>query len=127
MTEDELTPVKVEQKLRSLVNDLTRAQQALANARDAEVEAKHAFEAAHRRALLSDERPKVTRGGWTTAERDAWVDDKAWQQRRQYELAEAKRKAAEDHLRTLRDQSMLVATLAKSVNQAYAVAGTGGA
>lgn len=123
---DELTPIQVEQKLRSLVTELTRAQQALAQARDVEVGTKHAYESAHRRALLSDERPKVTRDGFTAAERDAWVQERCAKQQRDYDIAEAKRKAAEDHLRTLRDQAVIVATLAKSVHQAYSMAGATG-
>ncbi|MCG5464171.1 hypothetical protein MED01_002336 [Micromonospora sp. MED01] len=120
-----LTPVSVERKLRTLVNSLTNAQSALAEVRDAEVSAKHTFERAHRGALLSGECPKVSRGGHTTAERDAWVEEKCAAEREAYDLAEARRKAAEDHLRTLRDQSVIVATLAKSVNLAYSMAGTG--
>lgn len=123
MSDEPLSPVAIERKLRELVNDLTRAQLALSSARDAEVEAKHAYEAAHRRAILSPECPKVTRGGWTSAERDAWVAEKAASEQRLYEVFEVKRKAAEDHLRTLRDQGVIVATLAKSVHQAYGMAG----
>ena len=120
-----LTPVGVERKLRNLVNRLAAAQAALADIRDTEVAAKHTFERAHRRALLSSDCPKVTRGGFTTAERDAWVENQCATEREAFDLAEARRKAAEDHLRTLRDQSVIVATLAKSVNLAYSMAGSG--
>jgi hypothetical protein len=120
-----LSPIDIERKLRSLVSNLTVAQSGLRDDRDAEVAAKHVYERIHRRAMLSDECPKVTRGGYTTAERDAWVDEKSAEAREAYEIAEARRKAAEDHLRTLRDQSMVVATLAKSVHLAYSMAGVG--
>ena len=120
-----LTPVGVERKLRTLVNQLTAAQSTLAGLRDAEVSAKHLFERAHRAALLSADCPKVTRGGFTTAERDAWVEQRCVSEREAFDIAEARRKAAEDHLRTLRDQSVIVATLAKSVNLAYSMAGSG--
>jgi hypothetical protein len=50
MTAEPLTPLSVEQKLRQLVNDLSRAQTVLREARDAEVEAKHAHDRARRRA-----------------------------------------------------------------------------
>ncbi len=123
MSDEPLSPVAIERKLRQLVNDLTRAQLALAEARDAEVEARHAYESTHRKAILSPECPKVTRGGHTTAERDAWVAEQAANPQRLHDVMEAKRKAAEDHLRTLREQAMIVATLAKSVHQAYSVAG----
>lgn len=120
---DDLTPAQIEAKLRRLVNDLAFAQTALRAARDEEVEAKHLFEAAHRRALLSEACPKVTRGGYTTAERDAWVGEQAAELEKAYDLAEAKRKAAEDYLRTLRDQSMVVMALGKSVSAAFTLAG----
>ena len=62
MTEP-LNPVAIESKLRQLVNELGRAQADLRETRDAEVDARHAYERARRRALLSEKSPKVTRGG----------------------------------------------------------------
>lgn len=118
-----LTPVEVERKLRRLVNDLARAQVALREARDKEVAARHAFESAQRREILSGDCPKVARGGYTTAERDAWVAQRVELQQRAYDWAKAAREAAEDHLRVLRDQSMVVMSLGRSVNAAYAMAG----
>jgi hypothetical protein len=70
-----LTPLAVEAKLCQLVNDLARAQVVLREARDAEVDARHEYDRARRRALLSDKSPKVTRGGYTVAEQAAWVDE----------------------------------------------------
>jgi len=118
-----LTPVSIERKIREIASDMTRAQADLSTARDEEVTAKHVFERTHRRALLSSECPKVTRGGYTTAERDAWADEQCAPVREAYEIAEVKRKAAEDHLRTLFQQGTLAAVLAKSVHQAYQLAG----
>lgn len=125
MRDEALTPVQVEQRLRYLHNELTRAQVVLRNARDAEVNAKHAFESKQRRALLSKDCPKVTRGGYTTAERDAWVALQVEEEQQVFDLAEVARRAAEDYLRMTRDQGVLVASLARSVNQAYAMAGVG--
>ncbi|SEN89002.1 hypothetical protein [Nonomuraea pusilla] len=125
MSDDLTTPAGVESRLRRLVTDLTLAQQALANARDAEVEAKHAFEASRRRAIFSGDCPKVTRGGYTTADRDAWVDEQAKTQRYQYDLAVARREAAQDHLRVVRDPAEIVRSLGASVRQAYEIAGSG--
>ncbi|MFN2636823.1 MAG: hypothetical protein ABR585_07350 [Gemmatimonadaceae bacterium] len=125
MSDDLTTPVGVESRLRALVGDLTHAQQQLALARDTEVRAKHAYEAAKRRALLSEGRPKVTRGGTTTAERDAWVDEQAKRECWQHALAESHREAAQDHMRVVRDQAMVVMALGKSVTAAYNVAGSG--
>lgn len=121
----DLTPAAVETKLRSLVTQLTEAQRALAMARDEEVSALHEFKRAHRRLLLGGDCPPVSRGGVTMAERDAWVEERCSTEQEAFDLAEAKRKAAEDHLRVVRDQSVVVAALAKSVNAAYAFAGRG--
>ena len=120
---DPLTPVEIESKLRTLVNDLGRARVALAQARDLEVGAKHEYARARRRALLSEKSPKVTRGGYTTAERDAWVDDQVDDLQFAYDKAVVAREAAQDHLRTLRDQAEIVRSLGVSVRQAYELAG----
>ncbi len=127
MTEpmEPLTPVQIERKLRQLVNEMTKAQSALRETRDVEVVAKHAYERAYRAAMLSSDRPKVERGGYTTAERDAWVEEQAADLKEKYEIAEVIRKAAEDHLRVIRDQAMVVMSLGKSVNTAYNLAGDG--
>jgi hypothetical protein len=53
MTAEPLTPLSVEQKLRQLVNDLARAQAVLREARDQEVDARHEYDQARRKALLS--------------------------------------------------------------------------
>lgn len=120
----ELTPVAVESKLRQLVTALSRAQMDLREARDDEVEKELAWKAAHRRALLDPGRPRVERGGYTTAELGAWVDEQCADEYDAFRVAEARRKAAEDLLRVTRDQSTVVQTLARSVQQAYATAGT---
>jgi hypothetical protein len=119
-----LTPLSIERKLRWIGNEMTKAQAALREARDDEVANKHAFEREHRAAMLSADCPKVTRGGYTTAERDCWVEEQCAPAREAYEIAEMHRKAAEDHLRTLYQQGTLAAVLAKSVHQAYAVSGS---
>jgi hypothetical protein len=55
-----LPPVAVEAKLRQPVNDLASAQAALRQARDLEVDARHEYDRARRRAFLSEKSPKVT-------------------------------------------------------------------
>jgi hypothetical protein len=122
-TPEPLTPLAVETKLRSLVSELTRAQQALAQARDIEVDRKHELNRERRRALLSQERPKVERGGFTTAERDAWVDDRVAALQFDYDKAVITRESAQDHLRVLRDQAEIVRSLGASVRTAYEMAG----
>lgn len=120
-----LTPADVERQVRWIYNQMTRAQTILREARDAEVAAKHVYERAHRKAILSSDCPKVARGGYTTADRDAWVGEQCAEQQEAYELAEVARKAAEEHLRTLYQQGTLAAVLAKSVHQAFNLAGVG--
>src|SRR6516165_9019872 len=75
MTVEPLTPLSVEQKLRQLVNDLARAQVVLREARDGEVDARHEYDRARRKVLLSEKSPKVTRGGFTVGEQSAWVEE----------------------------------------------------
>jgi len=124
-TPEPLTPLGIEQKLRSLVTELSRAQAALAQARDLEVDVRHEYERARRRALLSEKSPKVTRGGYTTAERDAWVDEQVTDLRFKYDRAVVTRESAQDHLRVLRDQAEIVRSLGASVRTAYELAGAG--
>lgn len=119
-----LTPLAVEAKLRSLVNDLARGQAALARARDAEVDARHAYERAKRAALLGDKSPKVTRGGYTVAEQAAWVETRCEDLKFIADKATVTREAAQDHLRTLLAQAEIVRSLGASVRQAYEMAGT---
>jgi hypothetical protein len=124
MSGDHLTPVEVESKLRALVNDLGRARVTLAQARDLEVDARHEWERSRRRAILSDKSPKVTRGGYTTADRDAWVDEQVCDLRFTYDKATVTREAAQDHMRVLMAQAEIVRSLGASVRQAYELAGT---
>ena len=121
-----LTPLDVEAKLRSLVTDLTRAQAALAQARDLEVDARHEHDRAKRRALLSDKSPKVTRGGYTVAEQSAWVDEQCADLKFSADKATVVREAAQDRLRVLLAQAEVCRSLAASVRAAYEMAGASG-
>jgi hypothetical protein len=125
MPEEPLTPVASERQLRWVLSALTFGQKALAKVRDAEVSAKHLFERARRAAILSAECPKVSRDGYSAAERDAWCDERCCAEREVYEVAKATREAAEDHLRTLREQAMVMSQLNRSVITAYSMAGGG--
>lgn len=109
------TPRSVQDKLRYLTQEMEKAGTALKAARNEEVEAKQTWLSAKRRALLDPDRPRVERGGFTVAERDAWVDDQAADEHQAFMVAEAKRKAARDHLDMLIGQSMTVMALNKSV------------
>lgn len=121
---EDLTPIDCERRLRQLVTEMSRAQAELRNARDAEVDRKHEYEAAKRRAFLSAECPKPTRGGYTVSDREVWVDDKCAEEQRAYDIAVARREAAKDHLQTIRDQSMVVMALLRSISTAYQLSGS---
>jgi hypothetical protein len=118
-----LTPLDVEAKLRSLVSDLSRAQGTLRDARDAEVDARHDYDRARRRALLSEKSLKVTRGGYTVAEQSAWVDDQCSDLKLAADKATVIRESAQDRLRVLLAQAEVVRSLGASVRQAYDLAG----
>jgi hypothetical protein len=90
----------------------------LREARDVEVDARHAYERARRRALLSDKSPKVTRGGYTVAEQTAWVEQEVEDLKFVADKATVTREAAQDHLRTLLAQAEIVRSLGASVRQA---------
>lgn len=122
-TPDVLTPLDIERKLRNLVTDLSRAQGALRQARDLEVDARHEYERARRKALLSDKSPKVTRGGYTVAEQSAWVDGECADLKFSADKATVVREAAQDRLRVLLAQAEIVRSLGASVRQAYDMAG----
>jgi hypothetical protein len=124
-TPEPLTPLDVEAKLRQLVTDLARAQQALRQARDLEVDARHEHDRARRRALLSEKSPKVTRGGYTTSERDAWVDEQCADLKFTADKATVVREAGQDRLRVLLAQAEIVRSLGAGVRQAYEMAGSG--
>ena len=122
-TPEPLTPLAVEAKLRNLVSELTRAQIALRQARDQEVDRRHDYDRAKRRALLSEKSPKVTRGGYTVAEQTAWVDSECSDLKYDADKATVVREAAQDHLRVLLAKAEIVRSLGASVRQAFDMAG----
>jgi hypothetical protein len=115
------TPVTARNRVRSVGSDLVRAEQDLKRARDAEVNAKHEYESAKRKAALSAEAPKVERGGATVAEREAWVADRCDRLEFAFLVAEANRQAAVDHYRTLDTQAMLAQAILKSIDRAFSL------
>ena len=118
-----LNPVQVEQKLRACVNELYAAEKQLADARDAEVEAEIAYQTTRRRLLLGDDCPKVSRGNVTVADRDAWIDNECADEWMAHRLTTVKCQAAQDHVRTVRDVTSTVQSIASLVRQAYSMAG----
>ena len=65
-----------EQRLLALDTAMTQAELHLRRARDAEVTAKHTYEAARRRASFDRECPRVERGGATVDMRKQWIEDR---------------------------------------------------
>lgn len=120
---ESLSPAQIEQKLRQCVTELTRAEQQLRAARDSEVSAELAYRKAHRRALLAPDSPKVSRGGFTVTERDAWVEESCADQFEAYRLAQVTCQAAQDHVRTVRDIASTVQSISALVRQAFSMAG----
>lgn len=118
-----LTPVAAERRLLVLGNEMALAELALRRARDTEVEKKHEFEAAERRAFLSVECPRPTRGGHTVADREVYVADQAASEQRAFDIATAARQGAYDHLETVGKQSMICMALLRSVTTAYNMSG----
>ena len=123
MSDHPLTPEAAERRLVALDNAMAKAEFDLRRARDKEVEKKHEYEAAKRRAFLSAECPKPTRGGYTVADRDVWVDDRCAVEQRAYDIATAAREGAQDHHRTVRDQAMVAMALLRSVSTAFNMSG----
>jgi hypothetical protein len=124
MSEDHaLTPVAAERRLVALDTEMTKAELALRRARDAEVAAKHDYEAARRRAGFDKDCPRVERGGATVDMRKQWIEDKCADEGRAYDIAVAAREAAQDHHRTVRDQAMVAMALLRSVSVAYNMSG----
>lgn len=119
---DDDTPEAARARCRDLSDAMTAAELDLRRARDAEVDAKHVWEAARRAAYFSPQCPRPVRGGVTVGERDAWVDAAAAEEQTRYEVAQAWRQAAKDHHDTVRDQAMLAMSLLKSIDAAFTLA-----
>jgi hypothetical protein len=113
-TSEVLSPAQIEDKIRQCVSDLTRADET-----DAEI----AYRAAHRQAMLAADAPKVTRGGYTAAEREAWVDQQCAEQWVTYRRAQTAREAAVDHARTVRDITSAVQSVASLIRASFSLAG----
>jgi hypothetical protein len=121
----EFTPIGSERAITNAKNYMGEAFAELKAARLAELEAKRVERRARTEAILGGDCPKVTRGGWTTAERDAWVERRTLAELEALDAAVVVRENAADHLRTVREQSSLVQSRHKSVMQAYQMAGVG--
>jgi hypothetical protein len=112
-------PVDAEMRLRALDAALDAAVKAVRDARDEEVTRWRKFRDARNEAMLSDECPKVTRGGCTTGERDAWVEREAIEAESDYKRATAARENAVDEMFKLKDQGGIVGKISDLVRLDY--------
>lgn len=123
MTRAPWTPVDAEMRLRAIDESLEPVVEEVKKARDLEVTRHGEYKDARRAAMLSAECPKVTRGGVTTAERDAWVEREAADAEKAYERAKKAREDAVDDMFKVKDQGAIVGKISDLVRQAYAVGG----
>ncbi len=116
------TPPGAEAKLETYRDALDGARKALRDARDQELAAKEARDAAKRRAQLSPECPKVGVFGGvrtTVAYQAAWIEDQIADKEHAYQLTKIARQAAGEHLRELGRQGSFQQTITKSVADSY--------
>jgi hypothetical protein len=119
---DPETPAGAEAKLAAFGEELDKARQLLTVARDAEMTAKELRDEAWRKAMLSDECPKVGvfAGVRTTvAMQEAWVASQIAEQDWLLHRATLARKEAADKFRTIAAQASYWQTLTKSVANSY--------
>ena len=112
------TPESAESALQAVRDAMDAAREDLKKCRDDEIGAQAAYKRELRRLLLSAECPKVgvTDGMRTTvAERDAWVEQRAAALELDWQVSVAARRAAADHLSTLRAQASVAQSIAGSV------------
>lgn len=119
-----LTPVQVEAKLTGLVNEMYAAQKTLATSRDTETAAEIDYKRARARTTLRQDCPKPTRGGYTTSDKDAWIDEQVLAEWTAYKVATTAREVAQDNLRVVLAVAETVRSLGASVRIAYSLAGT---
>lgn len=120
-----LTPVQIEAKLTALVTEMYQAQKALATARDNETAAELDYKRARARTTLRQDCPKPTRGGYTTSDKDAWIDEQVTAEYVAYKVATTAREVAQDNLRVVLAVAETVRSLGASVRTAYSLAGVG--
>lgn len=115
-------PTGAEDRLTRYQGALEEATQALAAARNAELEAEEIRDEARRRAQLSSECPPVGvfNGVRTTvAYQKAWIEDQIKDQESAYRTARVARQAAQAHLRKLEKQGGFQQSITASVRESY--------
>jgi hypothetical protein len=119
-----LTPIQIENKLSGLVNEMYAAQKTLAVARDTETASEIDYKRARAKTTLRSDCPKPTRGGYTTSDKDAWIDEQTINEWTAYKVATTAREVAQDNLRVVLAVAETVRSLGASVRTAYSLAGT---
>jgi hypothetical protein len=120
---DPQTPPEAEKLLQDYSEQLDDAVEKLREARDAELEAEEARDAAKWAALLSEDCPQVGVFGGvrtTVAMQAAWVAREIAARETAYRAAKVIRQAASAHLDKLNSQRSIQQTIAKSVAGQYA-------
>jgi hypothetical protein len=118
-----LAPREIEARLDSLIEEMYAAQKALAEARDVETAAEIEYKRAKARTTLRQDCPKPTRGGYTTADKEAWIDEQVMDQWVAYKIATTAREVAVDNIRVVFGVTESVRSLNASARQAYSTAG----
>lgn len=118
-----LTPIEVEDNMRGLINKMYEAQKELATARDTETASEIEYKRAKARVYHRGDCPKVTRGGYTVADKDAWIDEQIMNEWVALKVATTAREVAQDNLRILLAIAETWRSLGASVRTAYGVAG----
>lgn len=114
---------QVEAKLEALVDEMYQGQKTLATARDTETAAEIAYKRAKARAYHRGDCPKVTRGGHTVADRDAWIDSQVMDEWVAYKVATTAREVAQDNLRVIFGVAETLRSVGASVRQSFSLAG----
>jgi len=118
-----LTPVESEQQISDLIKAAYDAQKTLADARDTETASEIEYKRAKAKTYHRGDCPKVTRGGYTVADKDAWIDEQVMDEWVALKIATTAREVAQDNLRVILAVSESARSLNASVRQAYSVAG----
>jgi hypothetical protein len=74
---------------------------------------------------MASDAPKVERGGYTVADKEAWVDDAVQDEYLAWRLAELARVAAQETWKRLDQQGIIAQAMLKSVDIAFRNVNTG--
>jgi hypothetical protein len=118
-----ITPVAVERELADLSDRLEELRLQLVDARNAENDAKRAYEIMKVRAAAHSACPRVKRGEVTVAERQAWIDEHCLDAQLALQDAKNLRVIASEALRNAQKQVETVQSIGASVRTSYQYTG----